>query len=62
MNKTKRQEEATRFSFDYLRYFLQQEGVVERMVERKLNKLENQIEQLIDQKIEQRIKNLSNNK
>jgi hypothetical protein len=62
MNKTKRQEEATRFSFDYLRYFLQQEGVVERMVERKLNKLEDQIEQLIDQKIEQRIKNLSNNK
>ena len=62
MNKTKRQEEATRFSFDYLRFFLQQEGVVERMVERKLNRLEDQIEQLIDQKIEQRIKNLSNNK
>jgi len=62
MNKTTQQEEATRFSLDYLHYFLQQEGIVERMVDRKFSQLEPQIDQLIEQKIIQHMQNLSNNK
>lgn len=62
MNKTEQQKEATRFSFDYLKYFLQQEGVVERMVDRKMSLLESRIDQMIDEKIYQRMKQNSNNK
>lgn len=62
MNKTEQQKEATRFSFDYLKYFLQQEGMVERMVDRKMSLLESRIDQMIDEKIYQRMKQNSNNK
>ena len=48
MSKTNRQQEATRFSLDYLRYLMEQEGVVERMVDRKLKQLEPCIEDMID--------------
>ena len=39
--KTEQQKEATRFSFDYFRYLLQQEEVIERMekVEMRLKEL-----------------------
>ncbi|MBQ9678241.1 MAG: hypothetical protein IJV44_08915 [Prevotella sp.] len=62
MSKTEQQQEATRFSFDYLNYLMEQEGVVDRVVERKLRQLEPRLEQLIDQKIDQRFKKLINNK
>ena len=62
MSKTERQQEATRFSFDYLNYLMEQEGVVERMVDRKIRQLEPRLEKLIDQKIDQRIQKLINNK
>ena len=35
MSKTEQQQEATRFSFDYLNYLMEQEGVVDRVVERE---------------------------
>lgn len=60
MKKTMQQEEATRFSLEYLQYFLRQEGMVERMVDRKFSQLEPQIDQLIEQKIIQHLQNLSN--
>lgn len=60
MNKTEQQKEATKFSFDYFKYLLQQEEVVERMVDRKIEQLTPRIEQLVDQKIDQRLKRLAN--
>ena len=57
VNKTERQQEATRFSFDYLNYLLQQEGVVERMVDIKIRELEPKIDKMIEQKINQHLKN-----
>lgn len=59
MNKTEQQKEATRFSFDYFKYLLQQEEVVERIVDRKINQLGPRIEQLVDKKIDQRLKHLT---
>lgn len=56
MNKTVRQQEATRFSFDYLNYLLQQEGVVERMVDVKFRDLERKLDKMIEQKINQQLK------
>lgn len=55
MNKTAQQQEATKFSFDYLKYLLQQEQVMDRMLERKINQLEPRLEKLIDEKIEERL-------
>lgn len=55
MGKTEQQQEATRFSLDYLSYLMEQEGVVERMVDRKLKQLEPHIEDMIDQKIKKYI-------
>lgn len=62
MNKTEQQKEAMRFSFDYFRYLLQQEEVIERMVNRKIDQMEPCIEQLVEQKIDQRLKELSKNR
>lgn len=56
MNKTEQQKEATRFSFDYFKYLLQQEQVMDRMLERKMNQLEPRLEQLIDKKIEEKLR------
>ena len=56
MNKTEQQKEATRFSFDYFKYLLQQEQVMDRMFERKMNQLEPRLEQLIDKKIEEKLR------
>ncbi len=53
MNKTDRQREATRFSFDYLDYLLRQEGVVERLVNLKFEDLEHRLDKMIEQKINQ---------
>ena len=55
MNKTAQQQEATKFSFDYFKYLLQQEQVMDRMLERKINQLEPRLEKLIDEKIEERL-------
>ena len=51
MDKNERQQEARRFSFDYLNYLMEQEGVVERMVDRKLKQMEPCIKDMIDQRI-----------
>lgn len=51
MGKTERQQEAKRFSLDYLCYLMEQERVVERMVDRKLKQMEPRIDEMIDQKI-----------
>ena len=59
MDKTIQQQEATRFSFDYLRYLLQQEVVIERMVDRKIAQLEPRIDKMISKKIEQQMKKQS---
>lgn len=59
MDKTIQQQEATRFSFDYLRYLLQQEEVIERMVDRKIAQLEPRIDKMISKKIEQQMKKQS---
>lgn len=56
MNKTEQQKEATRFSFDYFKYLLQQEQVMDRMLERKMNLLKPRLEQLIDKKIEEKLR------
>ena len=56
MDKTEQQKEATKFSFEYLRYFLQQEEIVERLINNKVNQLRPEIERLIDKKIEKRMK------
>ncbi len=56
MNKTQQQQEATRFSFDYFKYLLQQEQVMDRMLERKINQLGPRLEKLIDEKINERLK------
>lgn len=56
VNKTERQQEATRFSFDYLNYLLQQEGVIERMVDMKFKDLEHKLDKMVEQKINQQLK------
>lgn len=60
--KTEQQKEATRFSFDYFRYLLQQEEVIERMVNRKIDQMGPRIEQLVEQKVEMRLKELAKNR
>lgn len=57
MSKTVRQQESTKFSFDYLDYLMEQEGVVERMVDRKLKQMEPKIEKLIEEKMKKFINN-----
>jgi len=57
MGKTVRQQESTKFSFDYLDYLMEQEGVVERMVDRKLKQMEPKIEKLIEEKMKKLINN-----
>ena len=60
--KSERQQKATRFSFDYLNYLIEQERVVERMIDRKMKQMEPRLEELIDQKIDQRMEKLIKNK
>lgn len=60
MDKTEQQQEATQFSFDYFRYLLQQEEMIDRIVKKNMDQLEPQIASLIDQKIEQRLKEFIN--
>jgi hypothetical protein len=55
--KSERQQKATRFSFDYLNYLIEQEEVVERMVDRKLKQLEPCLEKMIDEKIKEKLNN-----
>jgi len=57
MGTTDRNHEAKQFSFDYLDFLMEQEGVVERMVDRKLKLMEPEIEKLIEQKIQKLINN-----
>jgi hypothetical protein len=57
MSKTVRQQESTKFSFGYLDYLMEQEGVVERMVDRKLKQMEPKIEKLIEEKMKKLINN-----
>ena len=60
MDKTEQQQEATQFSFDYFRYLLHQEEMIDRIVKKNMDQLEQQIASLIDQKIEQRLKEFIN--
>ncbi len=55
--KSERQQKATRFSFDYLNYLIEQEEVVERMVDRKLKQMEPCLEKMIDEKIKEKLNN-----
>lgn len=55
--KSERQQKATRFSFDYLSYLIEQEEVVERMVDRKLKQMEPCLEKMIDEKIKEKLNN-----
>lgn len=56
--KSERQQKATRFSFDYLNYLIEQEEVVERMVDRKLKQMEPCLEKMIDEKIKEKLNNI----
>lgn len=60
MDKTEQQQEATQFSFDYFRYLLHQEEMIDRIVKKNMDQLEPQIASLIGQKIEQRLKEFIN--
>ena len=55
--KSERQQKATRFSFDYLNYLIEQEEVVERMVDRKLKQMEPCLEKMIDEKKKEKLNN-----
>ena len=60
MGKTEQQQEATQFSFDYFRYLLHQEEMIDRIVKKNMDQLEPQIASLINQKIEQKLKEFIN--
>ncbi len=60
MKKTEQQQEAKRFSIEYLHYLLQQEEVIERLLDKRMTQLEPLIEQMINQKVSQQVDKLLN--
>ena len=62
MNKKEQQNDAKRFSLEYLQYLLRQEDVIERLLDKRMLQLEPELEKLIDEKIDSRIRTFLNNK
>ena len=60
MKKTERQQEAKRFSIEYLHYLLQQEDVIEQLLDKRMTQLEPLIEQMVNEKVTQQINILLN--
>ena len=60
MNKKEQQNDAKRFSLEYLQYLLQQEDIIERLLEKRMTLLEPELEKLIDKKIDSRIRTYLN--
>lgn len=62
MSKKEQQNDAKRFSLDYLQYLLRQEDIIERLLDKRMTQLEPELEKLIDEKIDSRIRTFLNNK
>ena len=62
MSKKEQQNDAKRFSLEYLQYLLRQEDVIERLLDKRMTQLEPELEKLIDEKIDSRIRTFLNNK
>ena len=62
MNKKEQQNDAKRFSLEYLQYLLRQEDIIERLLDKRMTQLEPELEKLIDEKIDSRIRTFLNNK
>ncbi len=62
MNKKEQQNDAKRFSLEYLQYLLQQEDIIERLLDKRMLQLEPELEKIIDEKIDSRIRTFLNNK
>lgn len=62
MNKKEQQNDAKRFSLEYLQYLLRQEDVIERLLDKRMLQLEPELEKIIDEKIDSRIRTFFNNK
>ena len=62
MNKKEQQNDAKRFSLEYLQYLLRQEDIIERLLDKRITQLEPELEKLIDERIDQRIRTFLNNK
>ena len=55
MSKKEQQNDAKRFSLEYLQYLLRQEDIIERLLDKRMTQLEPELEKLIDERIDQRI-------
>ena len=62
MSKKEQQNDAKRFSLEYLQYLLRQEDIIERLLDKRMTQLEPELEKLIDEKIDSRIRTFFNNK
>lgn len=62
MSKKEQQNDAKRFSLEYLQYLLRQEDIIERLLDKRMAQLEPELEKLIDEKIDSRIRTFLNNK
>lgn len=62
MSKKEQQNDAKRFSLEYLQYLLRQEDIIERLLDKRMTQLEPELEKLIDEKIDSRIRTFLNNK
>ena len=60
MNKKEQQNDAKRFSLEYLQYLLRQEDIIERLLDKRMIQLEPELEKLIDEKIDSRIRTYLN--
>ena len=60
MNKKEQQNDAKRFSLEYLQYLLRQEDIIERLLDKRMIQLEPELERLIDESIDQRIRTFLN--
>ena len=60
MSKKEQQNDAKRFSLEYLQYLLRQEDIIERLLDKRMIQLEPELEKLIDEKIDSRIRTYLN--
>lgn len=60
MSKKEQQNDAKRFSLEYLQYLLRQEDIIERLLDKRMIQLEPELEKLIDERIDQRIRTYLN--
>lgn len=60
MSKKEQQNDAKRFSLEYLQYLLRQEDIIERLFDKRMTQLEPELEKLIDERIDQRIRTYLN--